>query len=523
MDAFRQRSPFSKLSVVHLLFLLLLNNNLQSSTTNAQEQPNPPCYVCFDGGASTVTRPDVVIPLPPEAVELTPGGGFTEASCALIQQVAEQMRLVPADLCPALDRNDLKLACGCANAVPTGAPAGTGDGGGDGAAGAEPTTQPVAAPVPVVPVNPPVAPPPQQQPENPAPEPAPVAADPPTIAPDAEPPTAAATRTPTADPPTAPTKPTADAPTADPPTGAAPTTDPPTSAVEPPTPDAAAPAAAPSAAPATPTPTTMTTTTTTGAPVAASSGTRSPVVVTTVTSPVAGPPPTLAPVKQPGQYPACYICFDGGASTITNPEFPVPLPEDVTAAIGYTRATCEDIRRIGEDELLIPELACLLVDREDLRAACGCTNALADNNNDNNNTNIASPSQAPVPPRTPTNPTCPFQEQTDLCPLNMFTLAAQKDVDRQCECYNFCNGQFVGCCSAAGEACEVNCILEGGGDSEGRVTGCRDSDRPLEGTDLTDLTESSGAAGVGGGAALSWSVLALSFGAILHQLLLLIF
>lgn len=81
---------------------------------------NPVCWVCFDNGISNVSNPEAIVELPPEAMNLT--GGVPQVSCAQIQSVAEVMRLVPADLCPLLDRNDLRLACGCANAVITNAP-----------------------------------------------------------------------------------------------------------------------------------------------------------------------------------------------------------------------------------------------------------------------------------------------------------------------------------------------------------------------------------------------------------------
>jgi len=468
-----QRSLLFKAALVNLLLILSNNNNLLQCWTDAQQQsstPNPVCFVCFDNGASTVTLPDALIQLPGEAAALT--GGVSEATCFQIQLVAEQLLLVSAEQCPLLDRNDLKLACGCANAVPTVAPAVLG---GDGA-----TEPSVPAPVAAAPVPTPVA-----VPDDPVPEPAPVAPPPPepapVAAPAADPPTATADD---ADPPTA------VAPTADPPTAAdvAPTADPPTAAADPPT-AAAAPTADPPTAAAAPT---------AEAPVAASSGTESPVA--SVTSPVASPP------TQSGEYDPCYICFDGGASTITNPDVAVPLPEAVISAIGYDSATCEDIRRLGEDERRIPEFACPLVDQEELRTACGCTPIIITNDDGDDG---SSPSRAPVS-RMPTDPTCPFQEQKDLCPLNMLKLAQSSD-DQQCECYNFCNGQFVGCCSGqAGDVCDVNCILERG-DSEGRVTGCRNSDRPLAGTDFDDLAGSSVAAR---GVVVSWLLLTLSFGTI---------
>ena len=80
------------------------------------------------------------------------------------------------------------------------------------------------------------------------------------------------------------------------------------------------------------------------------------------------------------RYPPCYLCSDDGLSQITNPDFLVPLPSQVTALIGMSSVTCEDMRRVGEDLRRIPPFACPLLDREDLREACGCTNAISANN-----------------------------------------------------------------------------------------------------------------------------------------------
>ena len=74
------------------------------------------CYVCSDGGVSSVTTPDATVQLPSELQAIFE---VEQASCGQIESVVEVLNLVPANLCPELDRNDLRLACGCANAVPT--------------------------------------------------------------------------------------------------------------------------------------------------------------------------------------------------------------------------------------------------------------------------------------------------------------------------------------------------------------------------------------------------------------------
>jgi len=56
-----------------------------------------------------------MVQLPPELQALLE---VEQASCGQIESQVEVLNLVPANLCPELDRNDLRLACGCANAVP---------------------------------------------------------------------------------------------------------------------------------------------------------------------------------------------------------------------------------------------------------------------------------------------------------------------------------------------------------------------------------------------------------------------
>lgn len=73
------------------------------------------------------------------------------------------------------------------------------------------------------------------------------------------------------------------------------------------------------------------------------------------------------------QNPPCYVCFDGGQSTITLPDNIVPLP----SFTGFEQATCEQIRMVAEDLLALNPTNCLFLDREDFRVTCGCENVLS--------------------------------------------------------------------------------------------------------------------------------------------------
>jgi len=114
-------------------------------------------------------------------------------------------------------------------------------------------------------------------------------------------------------------------------------------------------------------------------------------------------------------------------------------------------------------------------------------------------TTLTSLPQPTVSSLRPVSPICPFQDQADLCPIHMLQLAEAQNNNNNaaqpCDCYNFCNGQFVGCCSSRpGVVCDFECVLDGV--SEGPVTGCRDEDRPPAGTDASELKHSSRAAAV---------------------------
>jgi hypothetical protein len=77
-------------------------------------QQNPICYLCSDGGVSNVTRPNTTIPLPEFL-------GFGDSvSCKQIQFAGETLRLIPPGLCALLDSREIRVACGCQNALAAG-------------------------------------------------------------------------------------------------------------------------------------------------------------------------------------------------------------------------------------------------------------------------------------------------------------------------------------------------------------------------------------------------------------------
>ena len=118
-------------------------------------------------------------------------------------------------------------------------------------------------------------------------------------------------------------------------------------------------------------------------------------------------------------YPPCYICSDGGVSTIGRPNTPITLHPDVAALVGFSDGSCEDLRRLGEDELQIPSIACPLLDRKDLRLDCGCTNWEPPNKMSPS----PSPSPSPAPVPVPVDPTPP----DDDCALEFVLFNADLD------------------------------------------------------------------------------------------------
>lgn len=72
-----------------------------------------------------------------------------------------------------------------------------------------------------------------------------------------------------------------------------------------------------------------------------------------------------------------------------------------------------------------------------------------------------------------------------ICPVRKRELCSERmrDVDDTCDCYNFCNGELIACCTQDEENgvmvnCDVSCIEEAG--DEGAVYGCTDDDRPQD-------------------------------------------
>ena len=96
------------------------------------------CCVCFDDCVSTITNPDALVPIPENDEPLLEG--ITEAPCEQIRSVAEDLQLIPPQLCPLLDNEEFRQICGCENTL------------------APPTPPPVPPPTPP-PVPPPTLPP----------------------------------------------------------------------------------------------------------------------------------------------------------------------------------------------------------------------------------------------------------------------------------------------------------------------------------------------------------------------------
>jgi len=65
----------------------------------------PPCCVCFDYCASTITIPNAVVVLPPLAAAFT---GSDSATCAQLLDIAEIQMLIPAMYCNLFDREDFR-------------------------------------------------------------------------------------------------------------------------------------------------------------------------------------------------------------------------------------------------------------------------------------------------------------------------------------------------------------------------------------------------------------------------------
>ena len=66
----------------------------------------------------------------------------------------------------------------------------------------------------------------------------------------------------------------------------------------------------------------------------------------------------------------CCVCSDDCVSTITNPDATLALPANPMLPV--SEATCEQIRHVAEDLMLIPPEYCSQFDIEEFRVLCGC-------------------------------------------------------------------------------------------------------------------------------------------------------
>jgi hypothetical protein len=94
---------------------------------------------------------------------------------------------------------------------------------------------------------------------------------------------------------------------------------------------------------------------------------KAPVKPIIPTTPVRTPPKVAPPVFIPALNPPCYICGDGGVSTITKPYVIVPLP----TFVGIPESSCSTLLTAAEVSLLIPKASCPLLQSEAIRLACG--------------------------------------------------------------------------------------------------------------------------------------------------------
>ena len=95
-----------------IVSLLLTAVSAEFGFASFAETENPPCYVCGDGGVSTVTKPDVVIPLPAFV-------GIPSVTCGQLQAAGEDKKLIPSLGCVLLAQKQAALGkeCGCAETV----------------------------------------------------------------------------------------------------------------------------------------------------------------------------------------------------------------------------------------------------------------------------------------------------------------------------------------------------------------------------------------------------------------------
>jgi hypothetical protein len=96
----------SRVLVVIACFVQLTISQRRDADTG-----NPICYVCSDDGVSTITKPDVIVPLPNNTQ------GVSEATCETIRLSAEVLLLIPEESCHLLDNENFRIVCGCENAL----------------------------------------------------------------------------------------------------------------------------------------------------------------------------------------------------------------------------------------------------------------------------------------------------------------------------------------------------------------------------------------------------------------------
>ena len=64
------------------------------------------------------------------------------------------------------------------------------------------------------------------------------------------------------------------------------------------------------------------------------------------------------------------------------------------------------------------------------------------------------PSELPSLSMEPTNPRCVVRSNLFVCSTIDYTTVP---VDDNCSCYNFCDGNYLGCCDDE-EICDINCV-----------------------------------------------------------------
>lgn len=127
-------------------------------------------------------------------------------------------------------------------------------------------------------------------------------------------------------------------------------------------------------------------------------------------------------------------------------------------------------------------------------ADCNCTDLTT---NDSCTKTTAMPTQAPVPTSAPVPYICPLQEATSECG-NLMTNNLPT-TDPGCDCYNFCDGQFLSCCNQLSGKCGESTCASGLGvlgctkadvivtTDEDKVTDDKNNNNPTDTSDLSSL------------------------------------